>query len=396
MNRRPRTAKDLASSLGAQGAAELIKKRKEEIKPTQKPPTGSRGNPIQEDNPTMQRAPETSLAQLITGTPIKVKMEPRGRYSLTPTPEGNITATRWTPVFDPPSDLRSYGKHSLTEPARRRIESYTVIPDVSPRSLVFEEAQQTAATNPDAADVLRRIARANIRAAQIKSQLGTNPPVSETTRIRNAFVDATVQTDDSAVYMDELLSYASDLFSSGTSTPVTRAAIVGGPAPVAPGVIPAPPPLPVGSHFATPPTVVGPVPVNSDVVIDQSYVSKGRNLPGLIEIPRLNGSANKSYLGSDIRGMSIMGHNDIFSKNATDRKRPRVPTDDLWWLKNPLKMDDMDAQLARAAVQADEPNEEHAKRQRVYAEKELSRFPRYRLYASADHVAEQILSHRSY
>lgn len=131
-------------------------------------------------------------------------------------------------------------------------------------------------------------------------------------------------------------------------------------------------------------------------IVDQSYVSSGRNLPGMIQVPSLSGSANTTYITSTNFGMSITGQNDIFSKTSTDRKRPRVPTDDLWWLKNPLKIDDMDVKIAEAAARANEPNEEHAKRQRMVVDKELARFPRYRLYASSDHVAEQVLSHRQY
>lgn len=61
-----------------------------------------------------------------------------------------------------------------------------------------------------------------------------------------------------------------------------------------------------------------------------------------------------------------------------------VPTDSLWWLKDPLKMkeDSVDAQLARAAVayQAKNPQFEQKNEQEV--ERLLSRTPVYRVYAS--------------
>lgn len=146
---------------------------------------------------------------------------------------------------------------------------------------------------------------------------------------------------------------------------------------------------------ATPASVSAPVPVEGIGSVDQSYVGSGRNLPGYIVNPNtiLVGDANSTYLTMGADG-SQMGNNDIFAARAKRLELKRPPTDDLWWLKNPLKMDSVDKQMAIAAQNASTMNVENVKRQRRIAEKELSRFPRYRLYAGMDHGSEEVLSHK--
>ena len=126
-----------------------------------------------------------------------------------------------------------------------------------------------------------------------------------------------------------------------------------------------------------------------------SSSSRSRSLPNMIAIPSLNGDANSTYLSSGAGG-SFTGHNDIFAARAKRVEMKQLFSDNLWWLNNPLKLDNIDKQMARAAILSKEPNVEHEKRQRQFAEKELMRTPRYRLYAGSDHVAEEVLSHKSY
>lgn len=160
------------------------------------------------------------------------------------------------------------------------------------------------------------------------------------------------------------------------------------------------PPSSGAGHAATTMTMPMPTPapvLTGNAVIDQSYVPKGQNLPGMIVLPtaQLQGNSNAAYFAGGANS-SQMGHNSIFKSKSKQAAVSAAPTDNLWWLTNPLKMDSIDKQMAVAAQKASEPNEENLKRQRKIAERELSKFPRYRLYAGSDHVAEEILSHKSF
>lgn len=136
-----------------------------------------------------------------------------------------------------------------------------------------------------------------------------------------------------------------------------------------------------------------PVPPSTSAPPD--YAPSSRSRPSMIVNPTdmLIGDANSTYLTNGANG-SQMGNNDIFAARAKRLEVKRPPTDDLWWLKNPLKIDTLDKQMAIAARNASEINTENLDRQRKLAERELSRFPRYRLYASNDHGSQDVLSHR--
>lgn len=71
-------------------------------------------------------------------------------------------------------------------------------------------------------------------------------------------------------------------------------------------------------------------------------------------------------------------------ESRVNARMKALPTDSLWWLKDPLKMkeDSVDAQLARAAVAYQAKNPQFEKKNEQEVERLLSRTPVYRVYAS--------------
>lgn len=234
----------------------------------------------------------------------------------------------------------------------------------------------------------REQAEFQARLEQARHTLGYVPPVQ---RVQNVYVDHTFHDDDTATFMQQMFQPAGQPMDI-PGTPIDVSALVptartGGP------VLPTGPTI----HGTPAPAVAAP-PGGYRGELDQSYVPSGRNLPSIIPDPygQLRGDANSTYLMTGAGGpASQMGNNDIFAARAKRREFKRHFTQDFWWLKDPLKLNHhLDKQMANAARNALMENPEHVKRQRLNAERELSRFPRFRLYASMDHGSEEVLSHK--
>lgn len=121
--------------------------------------------------------------------------------------------------------------------------------------------------------------------------------------------------------------------------------------------------------------------------IGKAYrAKKGKLLPGMGAPPSTNGDAHSTYYLQGAGASYVGREHEILASRAqrSSLKREYAPSDDFWWLKDPMKLDKVDVDMAKAAAayQDKAKQRKQDEEQVQYAERELSHFPQYRIYSS--------------